>query len=121
VYTKILKETDLVTIQSSDKIPKKISFEVPTYLNFLPPIKKLDLTPTEQKLYLQLSFEFQIVIDNAPSFQMGAYKWSQLLPNRLHKYGITNEEWERISTIGDSCNEIQDQLTVLIEKLEKNS
>ncbi len=110
-----------MTIQSSSKIPRKISFEVPTYLNFLPPIKKLDLTPTEQKLYLQLSFEFQIVLDNAPSFQMGSYKWFQLLPERLEKYGITNEEWERISTIGDSCDEIQDQLSALIEKLEKNS
>ena len=110
-----------MTIQPSSRLPKKISFEVPSYLDFLPPLKKLDLTPTEQKLYLQLSFEFQIVLDNAPSFQMGSYKWFQLLPKRLQKYGITNEEWERISTIGDSCDEIQDQLTALIEKLETST
>ena len=96
---------------------RKISFNAPTYMDFLPTLKKSDLTSTEQKLYLQLSFEFQIVLDNSPSFQMGAYKWYQMLPKRLEKYGITNEEWERISTIGDNCDEIQDQLTQLIEKL----
>ncbi len=86
-------------------------------MDFLPTLKKSDLTPTEQKLYLQLSFEFQIVLDSAPSFQMGAYKWYQMLPKRLRKYGITNDEWERISTIGDNCDEIQDQLSRLVEKL----
>ncbi len=86
-------------------------------MDFLPDLKKSDLTPTEQKLYLQLSFEFQIVLDNAPSFQMGAYKWYQMLPKRLEKYGITNDEWERISTLGDNCEDIQDQLIQLVEKL----
>ena len=110
-----------MTINQPDSSHNKISYNTPTYLDFLPPLKKLDLTPTEQKLYLQLSFEFQIVLDNAPSFQMGAYKWYQLLPNRLQKYGITNEEWERISNIGDNCDEIQDQLNELIAKLDTPS
>jgi hypothetical protein len=110
-----------VKIKQPNSSPNKISYNTPTYLDFLPPLKKLDLTPTEQRLYLQLSFEFQIVLDNAPSFQMGSYKWFQILPNRLQKYGITDEEWERISNIGDNCDEIQDQLNELIAKLDISS
>lgn len=108
-----------MTLEKTSSIPNKISFDIPTYMDFLPPLKKLDLTPTEQKLYLQLSLEFQIVLDNTPSFQMGAYKWYQMLPERLQVYGLTNEEWERISNLGDNCDEIQDQLNELIEKMEK--
>ena len=106
-----------MTMEEPNNTPKKISLEIPTYLESLPDLKKTDLTPTEQKLYLQLSFEFQTVLDSAPSFQMGAYKWFQMLPKRLQEYGITNEEWERISAIGDNSDEIQDQLNELIEKL----
>ncbi|MHA2247881.1 MAG: hypothetical protein ACXADY_23240 [Candidatus Hodarchaeales archaeon] len=112
-----------MTLEKNSYTQNKISFDIPTYMDFLPPlnIKKLDLNPTEQKLYLQLSLEFQIVLDNTPSFQMGAYKWYQMLPERLQVYGLTNEEWERISNLGDSCGEIQDQLNELIEKMEKIS
>lgn len=104
-----------------DNAPKKISFNVPTYLSSFPDLKKLDLTPTEQKLYLQLSLEFQIIMDGAPSFQMGAYKWNKVLPERLEMYGIAFEEWERISSIGDNNEEIQDQMQELVEKLEKHT
>ena len=110
-----------MTMDKSSYLPKKISFNVPTYLSSFPDLKKLDLTSTEQKLYLQLSLEYQIIIDGAPSFQMGAYKWNKVLPQRLEMYGITSEEWERISGIGDENNEIQDQLQQLIEKLEKTT
>ena len=106
-----------MTMEEPNNTRRKISLEIPTYLESLPDLKKTDLTPTEQKLYLQLSFEFQTVLDSAPSFQMGAYKWFQMLPKRLQEYGITNEEWERISAIGDNSDEIQDQLNELIEKL----
>lgn len=108
-----------MTLEKTSSTPNKISFDIPTFMDFLPPLKKLDLTPTEQKLYLQLSLEFQIVLDNTPSFQMGAYKWYQMLPERLQIYGLTNVEWERISNLGDNCDEIQDQLNELIVKMEK--
>ncbi len=110
-----------MTLNKIGSTSKKISFNVPTYLEFLPPLKLSNLTPTEQKVYLQLSLEYQIVMENAPSFQMGAYKWNKLLPERLEMYGITFDEWERISTIGDDNDEIQDQLSVLVERLEKAS
>ena len=110
-----------MTLEKTSYKLNKSSFDIPTYMNFLPPLKKLDLTATEQKLYLQLSFEFQIVLENAPSFQIGAYKWYQMLPDRLQVYGLNNDEWERISNLGDSCSEIQDQLNELIEKMKKIS
>jgi hypothetical protein len=110
-----------MTMDKANYIPKKISFNVPTYLSTFPDLKKLDLTPTEQKLYLQLSLEYQIILDGAPSFQMGAYKWNKVLPQRLEMYGITSDEWERISEIGDSNDAIQDQLQQLAEKLEKTT
>ncbi|MFX0122599.1 MAG: hypothetical protein ACFFAE_03120 [Candidatus Hodarchaeota archaeon] len=109
-----------MTMDKASYSSKKISFNVPTYLSSFPDLKKLDLNPTEQKLYLQLSLEFQIVMDGAPSFQMGAYKWNKVLPQRLEMYGMTLEEWERISGIGDNSEEIQNQLQQLIDKLEKN-
>lgn len=110
-----------MTMDKLNQIPKKISFNVPTYLSTFPDLKKLDLTPTEQKLYLQLSLEYQIIMDGAPSFQIGAYKWNKALPQRLEMYGITSDEWERISDIGDSNDAIQDQLQQLVEKLEKTT
>jgi hypothetical protein len=76
------------------------------------------LTPTEKKVYLELSLEFQKVLDDAPSFQMGAYQWNQILPDRLQRYALTSEAWERISSIGDNNDEIQEELTKFIEEIE---
>lgn len=76
------------------------------------------LTPTEKKVYLELSLEFQKVLDDAPSFQMGAYQWNQILPNQLQRYALTSEAWDRISSIGDNNDEIQEELSKLIEEIE---
>ena len=86
-------------------------------LEFPPPIKHNQLTPTEQRVYLQLSLEFQKMLDEAPSFQMGAYQWNQKLPEILQRYAITLEVWERISEIGDKDEDIQTQLNELIEEM----
>ena len=88
-----------------------------TSLEFPPPIKHNELTPTEQRVYLQLSLEFQKMLDEAPSFQMGAYQWNQKLPEILQRYAITSDVWERISEIGDHNDELQAQLNELIEEL----
>jgi hypothetical protein len=82
-----------------------------------PPLKHSELSPTEQRVYLQLSLEFQKVLDDAPSFQMGAYRWNQALPIILQRYAITSEVWERISEIGDRDDDIQAQLNQLIEEM----
>lgn len=86
-------------------------------LEFPPPIKHNELTPTEQRVYLQLSLEFQKMLDDAPSFQMGAYQWNQKLPELLQRYAITSDVWERISEIGDRDDELQAQLNELIEEM----
>lgn len=88
-------------------------------INF--PVKDCDLSATEQKVYLALSLEFQIILDKAPSFQMGSYQWNQILPDRLQKYGLTEDIWVKISTIGDNCESLQEELAKLIEELEKSS
>ena len=69
------------------------------------------LTPTERKVYLKLSKEFQKVLDDAPSFQMGIYQWNLDLADRLQKYGLTNEAWEEIAFIGDNDDELQAELS----------
>jgi len=87
-------------------------------INF--PIKDCELSATEQKVYLALSLEFQLILDKAPSFQMGAYHWNQILPDRLQKYGLTEEAWEKISNIGDNCEPLQEELAKLVDELEKS-
>jgi hypothetical protein len=77
---------------------KKLSLNISAILESLPPIKKLDLTP---------------------NYLIAANKWSQSLPRRLSNFGITTDEWDRISTIGDNNTEIQDQVKDLIKKLEE--
>ena len=110
-----------MTLEDNNSLtPKKTSFNIPSFMDAISPLKQSDLTPTELKVYLKLSLEFQIVLDDAPSFQMGAYEWNQILPGRLQKYGLTSEEWERISNIGDMSEEIQDKLNELTEKLENS-
>lgn len=99
------------------KQSKKVSLNIPS--SFWPsPLKNSQLTPTEQKIYFRLSIEFQIILDESTSYQMGAYKWNLILEQRLQKHGLTTDEWERISDLGDNDNNIQDQLAELIEKME---
>ncbi|MFX1286767.1 MAG: hypothetical protein ACFFB5_24225 [Promethearchaeota archaeon] len=90
----------------------------PDRIKFPSPIKHIELSPTEQRVYLQLSLEFQKVLDDAPSFQMGAYKWNQKLPEILQRYALTPDSWERISEIGDLNEELQAQLNEMIEEME---
>jgi hypothetical protein len=95
-----------------------MSLNISTILESLPPIKKSDLTPTEQKIYLYLAIEFKNIVDGSENYLKAANKWSQSLPRRLANFGITKDEWDRISTIGDNNTEIQDQIKDLLKKLE---
>jgi hypothetical protein len=83
---------------------------------FPPPLKDIALTATEQRVYLQLSLEFSLILDEAPSFQMGAYQWNLILPHRLQAFALTTESWEKLSSIGDNSNELQEQLADLVER-----
>ena len=98
---------------------KKMSLNISAILESLPPIKKLDLTPTEQKIYLRLAIEFKRLADGSENYLIAANKWSQSLSQRLAQFGITTDEWDRISAIGDNSTEIQDQVKDLIKQLEK--
>jgi len=100
-----------------DDTVKKVSFNLPskTWPNA---IKSSTLTPTEQKIYLKLSLEYHVILNESPTFQTAAFNWSQILPSRLKKYNITRAEWERISTLGDKNTALQKQLAELTEKLE---
>jgi len=98
---------------------EKISFNVSSILESLPPIKKSDLTPTEQKAYLNLSVEFKRMVESTENYLIAANKWSQSLPKRLANLGLTEEEWDRISIIGDNDKEIQNQVIKLIERLHE--
>jgi len=96
-----------------------MSLNISTILESLPPIKKLDLIPTEQKIYLRLAIEFKYLVDASENYLIAANKWSQSLSRRLAQFGITTDEWDRISTIGDNNTEIQDQIKDLLIQLEK--
>jgi len=79
------------------------------------PSVKLD--PASQRVYFQLSIEFQIVLDKAPNYRDGVYRWNLILPDRLQSYGLTKEAWERISRTGDSDSKIQEQLNKILKRI----
>ena len=95
--------------------------ELPKIYDFPPPIPGVGISATEQRLYLQLSIEFTKILNDAPSFQMGAYQWNQILPSRLQRFAISPENWEKISRVGDNSEELQSQLADLIEKYGLNA
>lgn len=90
--------------------------KMPLISAFPPPVDSSELSPTEQRVYLQLSLEFSIILEEAPSFQMGAYQWNLILPTRLQTFALTAEAWEKLSALGDSSDELQAQLTDLVEQ-----
>ncbi|MHA2293428.1 MAG: hypothetical protein ACXACK_14810, partial [Candidatus Hodarchaeales archaeon] len=98
---------------------EEINLKIPSTLDFPPSIANIKLTPTEQRVYLLLSLEFQNIIDNAPSFQIGAYKWNQILPQLLQKFALDIDGWERISNLGDTNETLQAQLDKLTSKMEE--
>ncbi len=69
---------------------------------------------TEQKVYLQLSLEFRIILNKAPNYQDGMRNWILILQERLQSYGLTRENWDRISSIGDQDPALQEYLDQLI-------
>ncbi len=72
---------------------------------------------TEQKVYLQLSLEFRIILNKAPNYQDGMRNWILILQERLQSYGLTRENWDRISSIGDQDPALQKYLDQLIGKI----
>ena len=106
-----------LSFDDPDAVAARPKRTLPTITNFPPPVPNIGLSSTEQRVYLQLSLEFQIILDEAPSFQMGAYEWNLLLPSRLRDFALTEDAWEKLSAIGDNSDELQEQINQLVETL----
>lgn len=77
----------------------------------LAPLKKKFLLPPEKHVYFQLSHYFRLVMVSMDDPGIGLEIWLRgVLPKLLTRYAITLEEWERITDIGDSDEEIQEEL-----------
>ena len=105
-----------MSFEDPDAISEQPKRNLPKITNFPPPVPNIPLSDTEQRVYLQLSLEFNLILDDAPSFQMGAYQWNLILPSRLQSYALTEEAWERLSAVGDNSEELQNQIAKLVEE-----
>ena len=97
--------------------PKKVSQNLPLEHLFPPPLEGASLDAASLKVYFQLSIEFQIILDKAQNYQEGALRWSIILPDRLQEYGLTEDSWQKISSLGDSDPIIQQQLSLLMKRI----
>ncbi|OLS26784.1 MAG: hypothetical protein HeimC3_06760 [Candidatus Heimdallarchaeota archaeon LC_3] len=104
-------------LQTESTSSIRISGEIPLESFFPPSIPDSILPVPEQRLYLQLSLEFRIIIDRASSYEDGMRNWSIVLPDRLQNYGLTRDAWDRIALLGDRDQKIQEQLKWLIRKI----
>ncbi|MHA1449231.1 MAG: hypothetical protein ACTSP4_07410 [Candidatus Hodarchaeales archaeon] len=117
VKQSIFPRDDFYQIPKSEYGPVKVGQNLPLEQIFPPALTDVPLTATEQKVYLQLSIEFQIILDGAKNYRDGMYRWSLLLPDRLQEYGLTTDVWERIAKIGDSDPRMQEILRDLMNKI----
>lgn len=117
-YTPSPKSTPFSSVDSSFRATS-VSLDVPLPLESIFPniSEPVGLDPASLKVYFQLSIEFQILLDKAPNYREGVYRWQLLLPDRLQEYGLTNDVWKRISRVGDSDEVIQKHLKELIRRV----
>jgi hypothetical protein len=80
-------------------------------------LKRRELTAAEEKVYLILTLLYRQIIKEAGNFQVGYAKWFKILPQKLAEYGLTSEEWTRISEIGDNSVELQGKIKDVEESL----
>ena len=95
---------------------KRISQDIPLD-NIIPTIEDVSLDPASQKVYFQLSIEFQIILNKASNYRQGLFRWNLLLPDRLQEYGLTVEAWKGIAAQGDADERIQEQLNRLLRSI----
>ncbi|MFW9853480.1 MAG: hypothetical protein ACFFFG_00370 [Candidatus Thorarchaeota archaeon] len=75
------------------------------------PLKRKHLLPTEKQIYFQLSHYFRLVMVSIVDPGIGLEIWLRgILPKLLTRYAIDLEEWERITNIGDTDDDIQEEL-----------
>lgn len=96
--------------------PTHISQDIPLDSLF-PILEDVSLDPASQKVYFQLSIEFQIILNKASNYRQGMYRWNLLLPDRLQEYGLTEEAWQMIAAQGDADEKIQEQLNKMLRAI----
>ncbi|MFX0123556.1 MAG: hypothetical protein ACFFAE_07925 [Candidatus Hodarchaeota archaeon] len=96
--------------------PTRVSQDIPLESLF-PTLDDVSLDPASQKVYFQLSIEFQIILNKTSNYRQGLLRWNLLLPDRLQEYGLTEEAWEKIAAKGDSDEKIQEQLNRLLKSI----
>ncbi|MFX1283770.1 MAG: hypothetical protein ACFFB5_08945 [Promethearchaeota archaeon] len=102
--------------ETPDLAPKRVSQDIPLEEIF-PTIENATLDPASQKVYFQLSIEFQIILNKASNYRQGLFRWNLLLPDRLQEYGLTEEAWHKIAAKGDGDEKIQEQLNRLLRSI----
>jgi hypothetical protein len=112
----IYRTTNLTNVDIPRTAPKRVSQDIPLE-SIIPTIENVSLDPASQKVYFQLSIEYQIILDKAPNYQEGVYRWNLLLPDRLQSYGLTEDAWHKISAIGDADDKIQEYLSHLLRRI----
>lgn len=107
----------LIEPSTQSQAPIQLKSQLPLEVILPKPIVSSSLTPTEQKIYLQLAIEFQIILSKAFSYQEGLYRWSLLLDDRLQCYGLTRDAWDDIAAWGNQDRQLKTQLHTLIQKI----
>ena len=100
----------------TESSPTRISQDIPLDSLF-PTLDNVSLDPASQKVYFQLSIEFQIILNKASNYRQGLFRWNLLLPDRLQEYGLTEEAWHKIARLGDADEKIQEQLNQILRSV----
>ncbi|MHA1978230.1 MAG: hypothetical protein ACW98F_07115 [Candidatus Hodarchaeales archaeon] len=116
----IIEMNDLIFNPQKQKLNTvKLSNQLPLEYIFPDPLPSSKLTPTEQKIYLQLAIEFDMIQRKTISFREGKYSFSQIIDDRLQHYGLTRDTWDDIASRGDQDKQLQYQFHQLTEKIQK--
>jgi hypothetical protein len=77
------------------------------------------LTPQEQKVYLRLSVEYELLSRELQDADLAEKYWLKILPRRLEKYGITHNQWLKILNTAEYNMKLQLQLGDIYDKMDK--
>lgn len=75
------------------------------------------LTIAEEKVFLILTLLYRQIMAEASNFQIGYAKWYKILPSKLAEYGLSNDDWNRISEIGDNDPKLQKKIAAVEKSL----
>lgn len=84
------------------------------------------LTETESKVYILLSHYFRLLTITVPNLSVAYEIWLKgILEVLLDEVGLSFDNWDRICTIGDHDNSLQERVdsewTVFLEEIQKGN